>query len=162
MTFWNFLKSKCVFSIEADKFSYHLLVESGNENIRTMREMCLKLTIKTPEWCRPAVFIVNLEQFHTLFWYFHCWLWTSKFCLFHTFFWSFCCWLWTSNCRLRIELWFHRTLVILVEYKLSFIKQFTQFSEAATRGVLWKKVFFEISQNSQENPLCPSLFFQLN
>ena len=24
-------------------------------------------------------------------------------------------------------------------------------SEAATRGVLWKKVFLEISQNSQEN-----------
>ena len=27
----------------------------------------------------------------------------------------------------------------------------TQNSEAATRGVLWKKVFLEISQNSQEN-----------
>ena len=26
-----------------------------------------------------------------------------------------------------------------------------KFAEAATRGVLWKKVFFEISQNSQEN-----------
>ena len=26
-----------------------------------------------------------------------------------------------------------------------------KFTEAATRGVLWKKVFLEISQNSQEN-----------
>ena len=31
-------------------------------------------------------------------------------------------------------------------------------SEAATRGVLWKKVFLEISQNSQENT-CPRVSF---
>ena len=31
-------------------------------------------------------------------------------------------------------------------------------SEAATRGVLWKKVFLEYSQNSQENP-CPRVIF---
>ena len=31
-------------------------------------------------------------------------------------------------------------------------------SEAATRGVLWKKVFLEISQNSQENT-CASVSF---
>ena len=30
-------------------------------------------------------------------------------------------------------------------------------TEAATRGVLWKKAFLEISQNSQENT-CASLF----
>ena len=28
---------------------------------------------------------------------------------------------------------------------------YTIFAEAAARGVLWKKVFLEISQNSQEN-----------
>ena len=28
------------------------------------------------------------------------------------------------------------------------------FIEAATRGLLWKKMFLEISQNSQENGLC--------
>ena len=28
---------------------------------------------------------------------------------------------------------------------------FTRKTEAATRGVLWKKVFLKISQNSQEN-----------
>ena len=34
-----------------------------------------------------------------------------------------------------------------------------KFSDAATRGVLRKKVFLEISQNSQEKHLCQSLFF---
>ena len=32
-------------------------------------------------------------------------------------------------------------------------------SETATRGVLWKKVLLEISQNSQENP-CAKVFFK--
>ena len=31
-------------------------------------------------------------------------------------------------------------------------------TEAATRGVLCKKVFLEISQNSQERPVLESLF----
>ena len=31
-------------------------------------------------------------------------------------------------------------------------------TEATTRGILWKKVFLKISQNSQENA-CVSLFF---
>ena len=34
------------------------------------------------------------------------------------------------------------------------------FSEAATRGALWKKVFLEISQNSQENT-CARVFFSI-
>ena len=32
-------------------------------------------------------------------------------------------------------------------------------TEAGTRGVLYENVFLEISQNSQENTLCSSLFF---
>ena len=32
-------------------------------------------------------------------------------------------------------------------------------AEAATRGVLWKKVFLEISQNSQENTCARVSFF---
>ena len=31
-------------------------------------------------------------------------------------------------------------------------------TEAATGGVLWKKVFLEISQNSQETPVKKSFF----
>ena len=35
------------------------------ESTKTMREICLKLTIKTPErhhWRRSGVFIINFEQ----------------------------------------------------------------------------------------------------
>ena len=41
---------------------------------------------------------------------------------------------------------------------MKFIKYKSFFTEAATTGVLWKKVFLEISQNSQENTSA-SLFF---
>ena len=37
----------------------------NNKNNRTRCEICLKLTIKTPErhhWCRSGVFIVNFEH----------------------------------------------------------------------------------------------------
>ena len=36
-----------------------------------------------------------------------------------------------------------------------------EFTEAATGGVLWKKVFLEISQNSQENT-CARASFLIN
>ena len=35
------------------------------------------------------------------------------------------------------------------------------YAEAATRGVLWKKVSLQISQNSQENP-CDRVSFLIN
>ena len=57
------------------------LFKVDNGNIRTMCEICLKLTVKTPErrqWCHSGVFIVDFNRFHTFFWCFHCWLWTSK------------------------------------------------------------------------------------
>ena len=47
-----------------------------NRNTRTGCEICLKLTIKTPErlhWRRSGVFIVNFEHIsHTLFYCFYC------------------------------------------------------------------------------------------
>ena len=43
------------------------LFKANSENIRKMREIFSKLTIKTPKPC------------HTLFWVFHCWLWISKY-----------------------------------------------------------------------------------
>ena len=41
------------------------LVKVNNGNTKTMREICSKLKIKTPErrqWRRSGVFIVNFEQ----------------------------------------------------------------------------------------------------
>ena len=41
------------------------LLKVNNRNTRTRREICSKLTIKTPErrhWRRPGVFIVNFEH----------------------------------------------------------------------------------------------------
>ena len=56
------------------------LFKFNNRNIRTMCEICSKLTVKTPElrhWPRSGVLIVNFERFNTLFWYFYCWHWTN-------------------------------------------------------------------------------------
>ena len=56
----------------------------NNINTRKRCEICSKLTIKSPQR-RSTVFIVNLEHisyiyhtYHISFWWFHCWLWTSK------------------------------------------------------------------------------------
>ena len=41
------------------------LLKVNNSNTRTRREMCLKITLKTPErrqWRRSSVFIVNFEH----------------------------------------------------------------------------------------------------
>ena len=35
---------------------------SNNENTRALCEICLKLTMKTPERCHSGAFIVNFEQ----------------------------------------------------------------------------------------------------
>ena len=63
-----------------DEPSRHLLVPSNNRNTRTMCEICSELTIKIPDDVTSLLLILN--RFHTLFWW-------------------FCCWLWTSPCRLR-------------------------------------------------------------
>ena len=34
--------------------------------------------MRTTSWSGSGVFIVDLDQFHTLFWCVHCWVWTSK------------------------------------------------------------------------------------
>ena len=61
------------------------LLKFNNGNIKKLYEICSKLTIKTPErrqdalsWFRSGVFILTLNRFHTMFWCFNCWLWTSK------------------------------------------------------------------------------------
>ena len=74
------------------------LFKVNNENPRAVYEICLKLTIKTPEyrhWQCFGVFIVNFEhishrglmfllltlkRFHTLLRCSHFWLWTSHEC----------------------------------------------------------------------------------
>ena len=56
------------------------LFKVNNGNTGTMCEIYSKLTIKTSEWRhwrRSAVYLLTLNRFHTLFWCFHCWLWTS-------------------------------------------------------------------------------------
>ena len=56
------------------------LLKVNKTNSRKRCEICLKLTIKTPErrhWRRIGVFIVTSNIFHTFF-CFHSWLWTSK------------------------------------------------------------------------------------
>ena len=59
-----------------------------------MCKICSKLTMKTPEWLNVQknvndVFLVSLmltlNRFHILIWFFHCWLWASKYLLGYTF-----------------------------------------------------------------------------
>ena len=38
------------------------LFKVGNRSTRKRSEICSKLTIKIPEWCRSGVFIVNFEH----------------------------------------------------------------------------------------------------
>ena len=58
------------------------LSKVNDGNTRTTCEISSKLTTKTPEqchWSRFDVFISTFNRFQTLFWCFHCWLWTSKY-----------------------------------------------------------------------------------
>ena len=57
------------------------LFKVNNGNTRTICEIRSKLTITIPErlqWRHSGVLLLSRNRFHTLFWYFHCWLWTSK------------------------------------------------------------------------------------
>ena len=47
------------------------LPASSSGNTRTMLEIFPKLKLKDTR-------AITLNRFHTLFWCFHCWLWTSK------------------------------------------------------------------------------------
>ena len=65
---WNF---------SMHSFSRIYLFKVSNGNTRRMYEICSKLTIEALErrhWHHSGV----LNRFHTLFWCFYCWLWTSK------------------------------------------------------------------------------------
>lgn len=53
-------------------------------NNRTICDICSKLIIKTREWHQWRLlvsFLITLNIFDTLFWSYHCWLWTSKYWL---------------------------------------------------------------------------------
>ena len=57
------------------------LFKVNNGKIRTMCEICSKLTIKTPKRQHDVILVyllLTFKIFHTLFWCFHCWLWTIK------------------------------------------------------------------------------------
>ena len=57
--------------------------KSTTETLKKWCEICLKLTIKTPEqgqWHGPGVFIVNFEYISHLFSCFSCWLIIGNFC----------------------------------------------------------------------------------
>ena len=59
------------------------LFKVNNGSIRTIYEICSKLTIKTPERRGVIEFVLVslsliLNRFHTLLWCFHCWFGTSK------------------------------------------------------------------------------------
>ena len=53
------------------------LFQVNNRNIRKRCEICLKLTIKTPDIVL-VVLLSTLNIFHTFFRCFYCWLWTNK------------------------------------------------------------------------------------
>ena len=78
-----FENSKRLYSVRVTSFSFPtgiFLSKDNHGNTRTI-EVCLKLTIKTPEQCqrrRSSVFVVTINIFHTLFFCFHCWLWARK------------------------------------------------------------------------------------
>ena len=57
------------------------LFRVNNRNTRSKYELCSKLTVKTPErrWRRSSVLLLTPSIVHTLFLYFCCWLWTSKY-----------------------------------------------------------------------------------
>ena len=71
---WNLFKNQ--------KSSKHITVENNNRNTRKRYKMSLKLTIKTLERHQHKVaqvpLLITLNRFHTVFWCFHCWLWTRK------------------------------------------------------------------------------------
>ena len=52
----------------------------SNRNTRKMYEICSKLAIKAPKRCywRLVSILLTLNGFYTLFWCFHCLLWTSS------------------------------------------------------------------------------------
>ena len=57
------------------------MLKVNNRNTRKRCEICSDLTIKTPDNVSDVVLVfllLNLNIFHTFFYCFYCWLWTSK------------------------------------------------------------------------------------
>ena len=117
------------------------LLKINNGNTRLITQICSKLRIKSPErrhWHHPGVFIVNFEIDYALN-------------LFHTFFWCFHCWLWTSKCRLGYESYHIRIFLVhtctknirelsSVTFLLVHIIQFLSFTETrvSLKNFIWK------------------------
>ena len=55
--------------------SWIFLFKGNNGNTRAMREICSQT--KRPHWLGLSLFLTS-NIFDTLFWCWHCWLWTSK------------------------------------------------------------------------------------
>ena len=55
---------------------------------------------------------------------------------------------------------FWQQLIIMILNLLTYLSFYWLYIEAVIRGVLLKKVFLEISQNSQENSLRPATLFK--
>ena len=85
------------------------LFKTNTRNNTTMREICSKLTINTPErpiWCSPDALVIN---FHTkLFCCFYCCFWTRKLNT-SGYFWNQCVSVLQS---FYYSLWFHWHLLV--------------------------------------------------
>ena len=102
------------------------LFKFNNGNTRKRCEICSKLTIKTPkrrQRRRSGVLLLTAIMFHTFFWCFYCWLWTSKYLLrmvrfmfcyskielgnHGEFFWDF----FLQASKLALEIWVYNLLI---------------------------------------------------
>ena len=139
--------------------------KANKGNITTICKICSKLTIMTPErrwWYCSGVFIVDFEQIHILFWYFHGWLWRSK-CRLGKYLMHWLS-LWSTLRRIKLlllcEAWnlcFHietyvsTSLKILVTFKYK-----SMWWEAHAFLILWRVNFYWIiwyfCRNKQINP----------
>ena len=63
-----------IYSFPASIYFFKL----NNRNTRTMPKICSKLAINRRQCIVLVSLLLTLNRFHVLFWYFHCWLWTSK------------------------------------------------------------------------------------
>ena len=66
--------------------------------------------------------------------------------------------IWLKKCLKKFRPKYYKRFLVNILKNLSIYNNFLHISKAATRGVLWKKVFIEILQNSQEN-ICARVSF---
>ena len=77
------LRTVCKCASRRTPYLADICSKSKKRNTRAIGEICSKLSINTSDlcqWCCSGVFLLlALRSFHTLFWCFHCLLWTSEF-----------------------------------------------------------------------------------